>query len=107
MIKYGMGFSFSERLKFHFLRYHVRCSIGQGTFSTVFMAKEDREKLEELPNSANMQKGHLRESLQKGAKPLPAKTVALKHLIPTSSPQRILTEVECLRLAGGLEVRGP
>ncbi len=52
-------------------RLRVVKSIGQGTFSTVYLAKQGEQKY------------------------------ALKHLVPTSSPDRILMEVDCLRRADG------
>jgi cell division control protein 7 len=62
-------------------RYTVRYPIGEGTFSTVYLAEkrikgEEGEKMERL---------------------------AIKHLVPTSSPERIFMEVDCLRIADGKE----
>ena len=46
-------------------------TVGEGTFSKVFLVKDGERK------------------------------VAIKHLVPTASPDRILMEVECLKIAGG------
>lgn len=48
--------------------------IGEGTFSTVYLAQD---------------------------KHLPLRKLALKHLVPTSKPSRILMEAECMKAAGG------
>ena len=45
--------------------------VGEGTFSKVFLVKHQEEK------------------------------IAIKHLVPTASPDRILMEVECLKVAEG------
>ena len=45
--------------------------VGEGTFSKVFLVKHKEEK------------------------------IAIKHLVPTASPDRILMEVECLKVAEG------
>lgn len=58
-------------------------AIGEGTFSTVYLGKPK--------NSAG---GEASASKADGE-------VALKHLIPTSSPERVLMEVDCLRIAQG------
>jgi len=62
--------------------------VGEGTFSTVYLVKREKTQTEqdglESKSDANWKKWY-----------------AVKHLIPTSSPERILMEVECLRLSGG------
>ena len=45
--------------------------VGEGTFSKVYLVKDQEKK------------------------------VAVKHLVPTASPDRILMEVECLKIAEG------
>ena len=50
-------------------------TIGEGTFSKVFLVKD-----KEID-----------------------KKIAIKHLVPTASPDRILMEVECLKISGGKE----
>ena len=55
--------------------------LGEGTFSTVHFA--------------------LRYDKIVGHSAYERKTFAVKHLVPTASPQRIKAEIECLRLAGG------
>ena len=63
--------------------------VGEGTFSTVYLVKRNITK-NEIENS-NVIKHD----------PTWRRWYAVKHLIPTSSPERILTEVECLRLCSG------
>ena len=63
--------------------------VGEGTFSTVYLVKRDKE--EDGTAKTDMIK----------ADPTWRRWYAVKHLIPTSSPERILMEVECLRLSGG------
>ncbi|KAJ8406413.1 hypothetical protein AAFF_G00306440 [Aldrovandia affinis] len=58
--------------------FHILDKIGEGTFSTVYLAE------------AQMRSG-AREKF------------ALKHLIPTSHPMRIAAELQCLTMAGGKE----
>ena len=70
--------------------YSVLRSVGMGTFSTVYMAKREKEKDDKGNDN----------SKAPSASAFPP-LVAIKHLIPTSSPDRILMELECLRLAGG------
>ena len=53
--------------------YSLSHQIGKGTFSTVYLA-EDSQKQTQL---------------------------ALKHLVPTSKPSRILMEAKCMKIAGG------
>ena len=57
----------------------VISAIGEGTFSTVYLAYPKHPKEEDATPQRS----------------------AVKHIIPTSSPDRILTEVDCLRQAGG------
>ena len=63
--------------------------VGEGTFSTVYLVK--REKTEQDLEKADTVMNH----------PTWRRWYAVKHLIPTSSPERILMEVECLRLSSG------
>ena len=65
-------------------RYRVRRAIGQGTFSTVYLADAKLGVDSDVSDERNS-----------------VSEIAVKHLVPTSSPDRILMEVECLRLAGG------
>ena len=46
--------------------------VGEGTFSKVYLVKDRQEK-----------------------------KIAVKHLVPTASPDRILMEIECLKIAEG------
>ena len=57
-------------------------SVGEGTFSTVFLVKKTRAGCD----------ARLKTSKQ---------FYAVKLLVPTACPDRVLTEVECLRYAGG------
>ena len=66
-------------------------SVGEGTFSTVYLVKRNITKID--MNNSNM----IRHD------PTWRRWYAVKHLIPTSSPERILMEVECLRLSNGLK----
>ena len=50
----------------------IKC-IGEGTFSKVYLVKDEAQD----------------------------KKIAVKHLVPTASPDRILMEVECLKVAEG------
>ena len=50
-------------------------TIGEGTFSKVFLVKHEEEDTK----------------------------IAIKHLVPTASPDRILMEVECLKISEGKE----
>ena len=63
--------------------------VGEGTFSTVYLVK--REKREQDMENVDIVKND----------PTWRRWYAVKHLIPTSSPERILMEVECLRLSSG------
>ena len=54
--------------------------VGEGTFSTVFLVRKIQTPL---------------------SKPGKVEQYAIKHLVPTACPDRVLTEVECLRMAGG------
>ena len=65
--------------------------VGEGTFSTVYLVKRNITKID--MNNSNM----IRHD------PTWRRWYAVKHLIPTSSPERILMEVECLRLSNGLK----
>ncbi|XP_006758265.1 PREDICTED: cell division cycle 7-related protein kinase [Myotis davidii] len=56
--------------------FKIKDKIGEGTFSTVYLA------------TAQLQVG-------------PEEKIALKHLIPTSHPIRIAAELQCLTVAGG------
>ncbi|XP_066548195.1 cell division cycle 7-related protein kinase isoform X2 [Amia ocellicauda] len=58
--------------------FHVLDKIGEGTFSSVYLAEAQ---------------------LKSGVK----EKFALKHLIPTSHPVRIAAELQCLTVAGGQE----
>ncbi|XP_064194243.1 cell division cycle 7-related protein kinase isoform X3 [Anguilla rostrata] len=58
--------------------FHIVDKIGEGTFSTVYLAEAQ---------------------MTSGAK----EKFALKHLIPTSHPVRIAAELQCLTMAGGKE----
>ncbi|XP_061098996.1 cell division cycle 7-related protein kinase isoform X2 [Conger conger] len=58
--------------------FHIVDKIGEGTFSTVYLAEAQ---------------------MTSGAK----EKFALKHLIPTSHPMRIAAELQCLTMAGGKE----
>ncbi|KAJ8357389.1 hypothetical protein SKAU_G00201830 [Synaphobranchus kaupii] len=58
--------------------FHILDRIGEGTFSTVYLAEAQ---------------------MMSGAK----EKFALKHLIPTSHPIRIAAELQCLTTAGGKE----
>ena len=49
----------------------IKC-VGEGTFSKVYLVKDAQDK-----------------------------KIAVKHLVPTASPDRILMEVECLKIAEG------
>lgn len=62
--------------------------VGEGTFSTVYLVKRDKK---ELGADDDIVKND----------PCWRPWYAVKHLIPTSSPERILIEVECLRLSSG------
>ena len=63
--------------------------VGEGTFSTVYLMK--REKTKQCIENAVIIRND----------PSWRRWYALKHLIPTSSPERILMEIECLRLSNG------
>ena len=63
--------------------------VGEGTFSTVYLMKRDKT-MQGVENA-----GIVRND------PSWRRWYALKHLIPTSSPERILMEIECLRLSNG------
>lgn len=56
--------------------YNLIEQIGEGTFSTVYMARKEKTLNEK-------------------------KEVALKHLVPTSKPGRIMTEIKCMKDAAG------
>ena len=53
-------------------KYKISSQVGSGTFSQVFFAVNRKSKNE----------------------------VAIKNIIPTSAPSRILTELQCLRKLG-------
>ena len=63
-------------------KYRARRHIGQGTFSTVYKAE-------------------LKDNVETTADQVLEKKIAIKHLIPTSSPDRVFIEVESLRLCNG------
>ena len=65
--------------------------VGEGTFSTVYLVRRNITKME--MDNTNIIKHD----------PTWRRWYAVKHLIPTSSPERILTEVECLRISNGLK----
>lgn len=55
--------------------FHIRSRVGEGTFSTVYVG-----------------------TLKQGSR---CKTeYAIKHIVPTSHPNRILFELKCLKLLG-------
>ena len=54
-------------------RYNLCEQIGEGTFSTVYLAEDSKKQTQ----------------------------LALKHLVPTSKPSRIMMEAKCMRTAGG------
>ena len=63
--------------------------VGEGTFSTVYLVKREKSE-QDLENVDNAKRTATWR-----------RWYAVKHLIPTSSPERILMEVECLRLSNG------
>ena len=65
--------------------------VGEGTFSTVYLVRRNISK-NEMDNPNTIKRD-----------PTWRRWYAVKHLIPTSSPERILMEVECLRLSSGLK----
>ena len=52
-------------------RLDVVQCVGEGTFSKVYLVKDEEKR------------------------------IAVKHLVPTASPDRILMEIECLKIAEG------
>jgi len=55
------------------ISYNLCEQIGEGTFSTVYLAEDSKKRTQ----------------------------LALKHLVPTSKPSRIMMEAKCMRTAGG------
>ncbi len=82
--------------------YRVQRSIGFGTFSTVYLAEARKEATATATSTASPSSSLSSSKKNSNKSDLPDR-VAIKHLIPTSSPDRILMEVECLRLANGQE----
>ncbi len=94
--------------------YRVRRSVGMGTFSTVYLAEKKAEAAGAAPThpegdaaeaSSKGEKSKQQQQRQQQQQPPHPERIAIKHLIPTSSPDRILMEVECLRLCHGQHVR--
>ncbi|XP_055386513.1 cell division cycle 7-related protein kinase-like [Condylostylus longicornis] len=71
--------------------FKIHRRIGSGTFSTVFLASLRKKYNDEIEDKDELSDNKKR------------KYYAIKHIVPTSSPQRIIKELKCLIDIGGVD----